>query len=222
MPIPPRVRAALGETRSAILDLLLRRPATADEIASELEVATAAIRNQLALLERDGFVERASRYRPVRGKPAHEFRIAAGAEAQLSAAYAPLAASLLSALRERIPPRDVVALLRAAGRRLAMRRPAAHEPFAARAAAAARALDEFGGAYRISSSGDCITLSSTICPLASITAEHHEGCHSLAEFAGEIAAAPVRLRCDHRGPPQCIFELMAEHAAPDASGHSGE
>ena len=158
----------------------------------------------------------------MRGKPAHEFRIAAAAEPQLSTAYAPLAESLIAALRERIPPRDLIAVLRATGRRLAMRRPAARDTFTERAAAAARALDDFGGAFTSSTLDDRIVLSSAICPLAMITAGSHEGCHALAEFAGEVAAAPVRHRCNHDGRPRCIFELMGETAAPDASGHSGE
>jgi len=222
VPIPSRIRAALGSTRAEILDQLLHHAATADELAQTLGIATSAVRSQLAFLERDGFIERNTRHRPARGKPAHEYRIAPTAQAELSTAYAPLAASLLGVLRDRIPHRDLVSLLRSVGRRLAFRRPAPNAPFAERVAAAARALDELGGAYELTPTPDRIILSSTICPLASVTAEHHECCHALAEFAGEVAAAPARTRCVHHGRPRCIFEIMGEQAAPDASGHSGE
>ena len=74
----------------------------------------------LDLLEREGIVAQARVRRDgAVGKPATLYSIAPRANATLSAAYAPVLTALAASLRERMPRRDLEALYRDAGRRLA-------------------------------------------------------------------------------------------------------
>ena len=93
---------------------------SADELAAELDVTDNAVRAHLELLEREGIVSQARVRRDgAVGKPATLHAIAPRASAALSAAYAPVLTALVSSLRERMPRRDLEALYRDAGRRLA-------------------------------------------------------------------------------------------------------
>jgi len=180
------------------------------------------VRTHLALLERDGILERLTVHRASPGKPAHAYRIAEAAGVFLSSAYAPAALHLLEALQERLPPHEVTALLGSVGRRLALRHRTTSARLRSRISDAAAALTELGGASQVSEQPATFVLTSEGCPLAAMTGDHLAACGILEAFVSEIVAAPVRHRCAHGDRARCIFEIAREHAAPDASGHSGE
>src|SRR5262249_29422805 len=109
-----------GEARGRIIALLRRGERTVDELAAELGVTDNAVRPHLELLEREGVVAQARVRRDgAVGKPATVYAIASDAHGHLSAAYAPVLTALVSALRDHMPRRDLDALYRDAGRRLA-------------------------------------------------------------------------------------------------------
>jgi predicted ArsR family transcriptional regulator len=201
---------------------LQHEPRTVEQLARMLAIAPTAVRTHLALLERDGIIERYTVHRSTPGKPAHAYRIAESAGVFLSSAYAPAALHLLEALQERLPPHEVSGMLRSAGRRLALRHRTNNARLRARVGDAAAALTELGGAAHVVEQPAAFILTSEGCPLAAMTGEHLAACGILEAFVGEIVAAPVRHRCAHGDRARCIFEIAREHAAPDASGHSGE
>ena len=174
------------------------------------------------MLERDAFVERVALHRATRGKPAYQYRIASAAAAHLSSAYAAAILHLVGAMKQRLPPAELSALLRAAGRQLALRSRAMDARPRSRVEDAAAAFTALGGTAEIVERAQILTLTSRCCPLAAITSDPAGGCDLLEAFVAEIAHAPVRQRCTHDGGMRCVFEIEREQAAPDASGHSGE
>ncbi len=222
MSIPLWLQRSLGATRTSILAELQREPRTVEQLARTLAIAPSAVRTHLALLERDGILERLTVHRASPGKPAHAYRIAESAGVFLSSAYAPAALHLLEALQERLPPHEVAGLLRSTGRRLARSHRTTSARLRARISDAATALTELGGAAQVTEQPAAFVLMSEGCPLAAMTGDHLAACGILEAFVSEIVSAPVRHRCAHGDRARCIFEIAREHAAPDASGHSGE
>jgi predicted ArsR family transcriptional regulator len=109
-----------GKTRGRIIALLRRKERTVKEVASDLGVTENAARLQLQLLEREGVVrESGTRPHDGAGKPASLFAVAPGAEASLSAAYAPVLVALLASMSDKLDRAQMDDLLRDAGRRLA-------------------------------------------------------------------------------------------------------
>ena len=174
------------------------------------------------MLERDSFVERSARHRATRGKPAYEYRIASAAAVHLSSAYAAAMDHLIDAMTRGLSPPECSALLRTAGRELALRiHPIDVRP-RSRIEDAADAFTALGGAAELLEGPPILTLTSRSCPLAAITSDHAGACDLLEAFVAEVAHLPVRQRCTRDGGPRCVFEIGREQAAPDASGHSGE
>src|SRR5919112_1631217 len=94
-------RATQG-TSGRILELLRQGNRTVDDLASALGVTRTAVRNQLAILERDGLVElRGSR--PGASKPSRVYGITTQAELLFSQAYVPILTQLLQVLAQRMP-----------------------------------------------------------------------------------------------------------------------
>ena len=108
----------LDTARGRIVSLLQRGPLTVDEVASRLEVSVSGIRAQITAMERDGVVRRVGR-RPGTTRPSRVFELTPEVEQLLSRAYVPLLTQLVDVFAEGLPARQVNALLRAAGRKLA-------------------------------------------------------------------------------------------------------
>src|SRR2546423_518664 len=107
-------------TRGRVVALLRRGDRSVEELAQALGLTDNAVRAQLALLETEGIVRSVGIRRDgTVGKPAMLYGVAPSASALFSSAYAPLLASLLAELSERMSPRQLDTLLRGAGRRLA-------------------------------------------------------------------------------------------------------
>jgi predicted ArsR family transcriptional regulator len=86
--------------RPALLDLLkIHGPSNAPRLAGLRGVHTTAVRQQLAMLQREGLVE--ARVQKVRvGRPTHVFALTDKAESLFPQAYGPLALALLRQLRD--------------------------------------------------------------------------------------------------------------------------
>ncbi len=97
--------------RPAALDLLKTRgPLNAPALAKALGVTVTAVRQQLAVLSREGLVERAVERRKV-GRPTHVWRLTPRAAALFPQAYGPFAVTILRQIRDVDGERKVEQLL---------------------------------------------------------------------------------------------------------------
>src|SRR6185312_15766171 len=109
-----------GGARGRIIGLLRRGERSVEELAKELGVTDNAVRAQLQALEREGVVHQARvRHTGAVGKPATLYAIAPEAEPLFSTAHAPVLSALLAALESHLSDRELDALFRDVGRRLA-------------------------------------------------------------------------------------------------------
>lgn len=199
-----------GEARGRIIALLRRGERTVDELAAELGVTDNAVRPHLDLLEREGVVTQVRVRRDgAVGKPATIYAIASGANAQLSAAYAPVLTALVSALRDHIPRRDLDALYRDAGRRLAAEQGASDaRGFEARVRAAASLLSQLGAELDVKRTSDGFALHGHACPLSDAVRADPSVCHAIRELVAGVTGESVSECCIHDGAsPRCRLEI---------------
>src|SRR4051812_22280976 len=139
-------------TRGRIVDILRRGARTVDELATELEITDNAVRLHLGMLERDGVVRsRGVRREGAVGKPATLYDIAPAADPLFSKAYLPFLSTLLATLADRFTVRELKALMREVGQRLAAGTKPGDGNIAARAELASKVLNELGGLTTVES-----------------------------------------------------------------------
>src|SRR5712691_3733263 len=107
----------LESTAGQIMGLLRRGRMTVEELAGALGLSGNAVRPQLAILERDGLVQR-SEMRRGTSKPARTYILTPEAELLFSRAYVPVLTQLLHVLDDRLDPAEFDRLMRDVGRRL--------------------------------------------------------------------------------------------------------
>jgi predicted ArsR family transcriptional regulator len=205
-------------TRGQLVALLRRGRRSVEELAAALGLTDNAVRAQLTALERDGLVSAAGVLRDgTVGKPATLYEVASGADTLFSSAYAPALAALVAELGERLPPRELDALLRGAGRRLAPR--VASAPFDDRVRTAADLLAELGGEADLVETVDGYAIRAYGCPLARAVAACPATCHAIEQLLAEVTGAPVREQCDRTDAlPRCRFAIPAPHSAAPPGG----
>ena len=197
-----------GSTRGRIVTLLRGRRRTVDELASELRLTDNAVRAHLDALRVDGVVVAADQRRDGSvGKPATEFDIAPEAGAMFSGAYAPALTAVLAELRDRLAPRELQTLLRAAGRRLGATAAEPRGDPARRARLAADFLEQIGGVVEVERGAGCYVVRGAACPLADAVAACPELCGSVESALASITGAKVRERCDRTAGARCRFEV---------------
>lgn len=198
-------------TRGRIVELLRRSSHTVDELASELDITDNAVRLHLGMLERDGIVRsRGVRREGTVGKPATIYEITPEADPLFSNAYLPFLTTLLVALADRMPVRDLRALMRDIGRRLAADADPGDGNLEARAAIASRVLDELGGLTTVETveANERVAVRGCGCPLSVAVAQREEVCIAVQTMLAEITGTQVKERCDRSGDrPRCCFEL---------------
>ena len=192
-------------TRGRIVALLRRGERSVEELAQALGLTDNAVRAQLAQLERDGVVYPIGVRRDgTVGKPATLYGLGPQTSALFSSAYAPLLTSLLAELGERMPPRQLEALLRGAGRRLAPVLPAPAS-FDDRVRAGAGLLGDLGAdadlvptneGYEIRGHGCVVADAVTSCPAT---------CRAVEALLSEVIGVRVAERCDRAAQPRCRF-----------------
>ena len=196
-----------ASTRGRIVALLRRASLTVDDLARALELTDNAVRAQLTGLERDGIV-RPQGQRKGAGKPSVAYELAPDIEPTLSTAYRPLLAALLDSLGDSLSERELVTLLRAAGRRLAHEVPALRGDAAARANAVSAVLNDLGGLAVAERGPDGWVVRSEGCPLSAVVRQHPKVCKAVEAMVGELAGATAREHCDRSDQrPRCYFQL---------------
>ena len=194
-----------GSSRGRIVALLRRGDQTVDELAQALGLTDNAVRAQLAQLERDQVVRVAGvRREGAVGKPATLYGLGRGTSSLFSTAYAPLLSAVLTELGERLPSRQVDAVLRGAGRRLALEVPP-DATFDDRAAAAAGILVDMGAEADLVRTGEGYEIRGHGCVVADAVATCPATCRAVEQLLSEVTGTQVRERCDRAGGPSCRF-----------------
>src|SRR5262245_35453540 len=99
-----------SSSRGRIVALLRRGALTADEVAAELGLTSAAIRAHITAMERDGIVQRAGQ-RSGTTRPSQMFAVTPEVEQLLSGAYVPLLIELVRQSTARFKPGELRKLM---------------------------------------------------------------------------------------------------------------
>jgi predicted ArsR family transcriptional regulator len=198
-----------------ILELLRQGPRTVDELASSIGVTRPAVRAQLAILERDGLVERRGSRRGA-SKPSRVYGITTQAELLFSQAYVPILTQLLHVLAQRMPSGEFDSVMHEVGRRLMEARSVPRGPLGDRVVGASALLNELGGLSEVQQEDGAYVIYSQGCPLAAATANHPEVCNALESLLSEFVGGKVTKCCDRYDRVRCCFEVGEEvPAAPE-------
>jgi predicted ArsR family transcriptional regulator len=190
-----------------IMTLLRRGGMTVDELAAGLGLSGNAVRPQLAVLERDGFVERAGVRRGA-SRPAQVYALSREAELLFSRAYVPILTELLHVLDSRLKRGEFDGMMREVGARLMAGRPRPAGDSRQRAEAASELLNSLGGLARVEPQQDGgLMIRSDGCPLAAATQRHPEACNAMESLLSEFTGLQVRKCCDREERLRCCFEL---------------
>ncbi len=195
-----------GETRAQILHLLRRSRLTITALAERLRVTDNAVRTHIAVLERDGIVERVDTQRDTGGKPARVYRLTDQGEELFPKAYALVLEGLVAEIARTDGPARATELLRAVGKRAAAGTSAATNPND-RVAAAAAALRSLGADLDVERTEGGWQLQGYACPLSAVSAKHAEVCSLAKALIEEITGQPVTEACDRSGRPRCAFRV---------------
>ena len=192
-------------TRGRVVALLRRGQRSVEELAEALGITDNAVRGQLATLVREGVVESVGIRRDgAVGKPATLYGIAPGASSLFSSAYAPVLSALLVELGAKMSSRELEALLRGAGRRLASTLPSL-ATFDERALASAAFLTGLGAEADLVQTSAGYEIRGHGCPLSEAVVACPTTCHAVEEVLSEITSVRVMEKCDRAGLPRCRF-----------------
>jgi DeoR family suf operon transcriptional repressor len=200
-------------TAGRILELLRRQPMTVEELAAALQLTQSAVRVQLAMLRHDELVEQRGTRRGT-SKPARTYGVTAHAELLFSRAYVPILRQLLRVLARRMGPAEFDAVMREAGRGAAADRGAPRGPLRDRVVSASSLLNDLGGLTEVGEGDGLYVIRSHGCPLAAVTAEHPEACHTLETLLSEFVGTPVKQCCDRYDRARCCFEVPLSDGGP--------
>jgi len=197
-------------TRGRIVTLLRGKNGTVNELAEKLGMTDNAVRAHLATLERDGLVRQGGVQRGHR-KPHFAYELTPEAEHLFPKSYDAILNALLSVLKERLAPDDLVDVLREVGRKAAadkMTIPAHGSDLSVKAEKAAEVLEALGGAPRLEREEDKIIIRSASCPFGAAVEAHPEVCCAAETLVAQITGGRVRERCNKKDvPPRCLFEI---------------
>lgn len=201
----------LDTGRGRIVSLLQRGPLTVDDIASKLTLSASGVRAQITAMERDGVVRRVGQ-RMGTTRPSRIFELTPEVDQLLSRAYIPLLTQLVDVFAAGLPPRQVDALLRQAGKQLAgelsTARPAG--TLQARVEAASELLNEqLGAVTHVERSGGYV-IRGEGCPLSALTGKHPAVCRAMESLVKQVVGASVRECCERADRPRCCFEIKAD------------
>jgi len=192
--------------RPAILDLLkIHGPSNAPALARYRGVALTAVRQQLAMLEREGLIRVRVEKRKV-GRPTHLYALSDKAEALFPQAYGPLALGLLRQLRDVDGDKKIDNLFERRTRALITKykKRLAGMSAAGKFRELARIRAEEGYMARAEGKG----MSEHHCPIAAIAREFPQVCRFEKKLFEAVLGAPLD-RTDHlaSGGQACVYAL---------------
>jgi predicted ArsR family transcriptional regulator len=121
--------------------------------------------------------------------------------------YIPVLSQLVAVLEDRMTMRQLQAVLREVGRRLAAARGSSPGSLRERAEAAAAVLTELGGIVDVEEEDGRLVLRGFSCPLADAVRSLPATCHAVESLVAELVEVPVAERCSRGERPRCHFEL---------------
>jgi predicted ArsR family transcriptional regulator len=197
------------KTRARVIELLRRGRKTVDELAATLGLTDNAVRMHLAGLERAGLVRAEGvRRSGLAGKPAAIYEIAPEAEPGFSRAYAPVLATVVDLLGERLSEEEFDHLMRAVGRRLAAGQTAPTGNLLKRVKAASALLNQLGAVTTVESlNGHGAVMAGAACPLGVAVAKNPNVCHAVQELLAVLVDAEVQACCQRGERPACRFHF---------------
>lgn len=194
-------------TKSRLVALLRRGQHTVEELAESLGLTDNAVRAQLATLERERVVQSVGIRRDGSvGKPATLYGIAPDTSALFSRAYAPVLTALLAELGERMTPRQIDALLRRTGRRIAKSLPAG-STFDERVRSIAAYLAGLGADAELIQTHDGYEIRGHGCVLADAAVACPGTCAVVEQLLRDVTGGAVLEKCDRTDQPSCRFTI---------------
>jgi len=199
-------------TRGRIVAALRRRrSASAVDLAAEFSLSPNAIRQQLAVLERDGLVNERS-VRRGKTKPTYEFSLSAEGERLFPQHYDRLLNAVLREVREMGGETAVAAIFERMGKRTAERtnKRLAGEPAEARIGAVVDLLRERGVEAGWSREGSTYVIHEHNCPYAETVREHPQVCSVIHTVLDEVFDEGTdQTDSLATGGRECRFEIKA-------------
>lgn len=195
-----------GTTRGRIIMLLRRESRTVDELARLLNLTDNAVRAHLATLERDRLIRQGG-MRPSASKPAVAYELTQEAEKIFPKAYVPVMRQLLEVLGERMPPAELIDVMKMTGQRIAATHELPQGSLRSRVEEATTMLNELGGLAELEEHDGEYVIQGYSCPLAAIIPGHPEVCCLAEALLAEVIGAPVHEECSRTEPIHCRFAI---------------
>lgn len=201
----------MTSTRREILSLMKRRgPMTVQELSRTLQITPMGVRQHLAILERDGYIE-SNGMRRGQGRPSRLYTISPEGDKVFPRTYEELVQSLLDDLRSVQGEAKVVELFEHRRRRLLeqYRARMAGREFREKVAVLAQARDEEGYLAEQQAAGrDSFVLVEHNCPIRAVAEAHPQVCHcEMRLFAEALGAEVVRTEHILAGAPHCRYVI---------------
>jgi predicted ArsR family transcriptional regulator len=197
------------KTRARVIELLRRGQHTVDELARALQLTDNAVRMHLSALEREGVVcSDGVRRSGTAGKPATIYCIAPSAEIGFSQAYAPVLASLLETLGQRLTDDELETIMRSTGRKLGETLTLQPGTLQNRVRAASVLLNQLGALTTVEGQNGTAVLRGGTCPLSVAVRTRTEVCGAVQEMLSVMVGADVEQCCQHGDKPKCCFVLQ--------------
>lgn len=197
-----------GETQAKMLQRLRAESQSITGLAEYLGLTDNAVRTHVAVLEREGLIERAGVQRDTGGKPARLYRLSRKGEELFPKAYALVLGTLLDEVTRRDGQEAALELLGRVGQRLAPAGEATSPE--ERVRLAADTLRALGGQVLVEPQAEGWLLRGLGCPLASVTREFPDACALARALVEEITGMPVAECCERGDRPRCRFQIRMQ------------
>lgn len=207
-----RVVKGVGERQQKLLLLLQRDKSglTVDELAERLSITRTAVRQHLAVLTRDGYVDQQT-LRKTAGRPGHVYVLTLAGDALFPKQYSWFSSAMLHELRREHGSAGLALFLRRLASSVASGLDARVRGLspAERVAALAQLMNELGyDARAVSAPGAPDEIVATNCVFHDLARDFPEVCHFDYELAEKLTATQVRHpECMVRGGKVCRFVL---------------
>jgi predicted ArsR family transcriptional regulator len=213
----------LGDTRAQVVELLRGRPATASELAGELDLSVVAVRRHLQVLERDGLVDAETVRRDGPGRPSARYALTARARLLFPDRSADLANELLDYLEEVHGRQALSGFLRWRQARHGGRYAAALDgagDVGARVEALAQLLSDDGFAAEVTpirtpDGATVLELRQQHCAIREVAEEHPELCaQEAATFKRVLGTKVTRTSTIAGGADACVCHVRLPDGEP--------
>ena len=194
---------------SKITNLLNQQALTINELALELGISRNSVHQQVTRLEAAGTIVKLQQ-RPAdgAGKPAYQYKIAAGKEDIHSEAFKPVLNALIQSISEDLPEKSRLHLLEKAGRTLA--RESGLQPTSTLETdiqKSVEAVNALGAMAEVKSDSDHYNISCFSCPVATLVHKEPMTCKLVAAFFSEACGKSVTVRCRRSDTVVCGFSI---------------